>query len=93
MTRALIANMVTGVSSGFERVLEVEGVGYRADMDGKTLVMHLGYSHPIRVEPPASCEFVVEDRGHIVRIRGIDKQSSVSWPRTSARCGPGALQG
>lgn len=74
MTRALIANMVTGVSDGFERVLEIEGVGYRAEMDGSTLVMHLGYSHPIRVEPPANCEFAVEERGRIVRIRGIDKQ-------------------
>lgn len=74
MTRALIANMVTGVSAGFERVLEIEGVGYRAEMEGATLVMHLGYSHPIRVEAPADCEFQVEERGHVVRIRGIDKQ-------------------
>ena len=73
-TRALLANMVTGVSDGFERVLEVEGVGYRAEMDGKTLVMHLGYSHPIPVEPPQDVEFAVEERGRIVRIRGIDKQ-------------------
>ncbi len=50
MTRALISNMVTGVSTGFERVLTIEGVGYRAEMDGKTLVMYLGYSHPIPVE-------------------------------------------
>jgi large subunit ribosomal protein L6 len=74
MTRALLANMVTGVSQGYERVLIVEGVGYRAEMEGKTLVMHLGYSHTIPVEPPADVEFVVEDRGRIVRIRGIDKQ-------------------
>ena len=74
MTRALIANMVTGVSTGFERVLEIEGVGYRAEMEGNTLVLYLGYSHPIRVEPPADCEFVVEERGRIIRIRGIDKQ-------------------
>jgi large subunit ribosomal protein L6 len=74
MTRALIANMVTGVSAGFERVLEIEGVGYRAEMEGKTLVMHLGYSHSIPVEPPANVAFEVEERGRIVRIRGIDKQ-------------------
>lgn len=74
MTRALIANMVTGVSQGFERVLTIEGVGYRAEMDGKKLVMHLGYSHSIPVEPPDHVEFVVEDRGHLIRIRGIDKQ-------------------
>jgi large subunit ribosomal protein L6 len=74
MTRALIANMVQGVSGGFEKVLEVEGVGYRAEMEGKTLVMHLGYSHPIPVKPPADTEFVVEERGRVVRVRGIDKQ-------------------
>ncbi len=74
MTRALIANMVSGVSEGFERVLEIEGVGYRAEMDGKTLVLYLGYSHPIRVEPPADVEYVAEERGRLVRIRGIDKQ-------------------
>jgi large subunit ribosomal protein L6 len=74
MTRALIANMVQGVSEGFQRTLVVEGVGYRAEMDGKTLVMHLGYSHNIPVEPPANVEFVVEERGRVIRIRGIDKQ-------------------
>ena len=74
MTRALLANMVTGVSSGFERILEIEGVGYHAEMQGTTLVMHLGYSHPIPVEPPQDCEFAVEERGRVVRIRGIDKQ-------------------
>ena len=74
MTRALIANMVTGVSTGFERTLVIEGVGYRAEMDGKNLVMYLGYSHNIPIEPPPDVEFAVEERGRIVRIRGIDKQ-------------------
>jgi large subunit ribosomal protein L6 len=74
MTRALIANMVTGVSQGFERVLTIEGVGYRAEMEGKKLVMYLGYSHNIPIEPPKNVEFVVEERGRIIRIRGIDKQ-------------------
>lgn len=74
MTRALIANMVTGVSQGFERVLTIEGVGYRAEMDGSTLVMYLGYSHPIPVEPPEDVSFEVEDRGRLIRVRGIDKQ-------------------
>ncbi|GAB4417688.1 MAG: 50S ribosomal protein L6 [Anaerolineae bacterium] len=74
LTRALLANMVTGVSAGFERVLVVEGVGYRAEMDGNTLVMHLGYSHSIPVEPPPNVQFEVEERGRVVRIRGIDKQ-------------------
>lgn len=74
MTRALINNMVVGVSAGFERVLEVEGVGYRAEMDGKKLVMYLGYSHNIPIEPPPDVEFAVEERGRVIRIRGIDKQ-------------------
>jgi large subunit ribosomal protein L6 len=74
MARALINNMVVGVSEGFERVLTIEGVGYRAEMDGKTLVMYLGYSHTIPVEPPPDVEFVVEERGRVIRIRGIDKQ-------------------
>lgn len=74
MTRALINNMVIGVSEGFEKVLTIEGVGYRAEMEGKSLVMHLGYSHPISVDPPENVEFVVEERGRIIRVRGIDKQ-------------------
>ncbi len=74
MVRALINNMVIGVSQGFERVLTIEGVGYRAEMDGKTLVLYLGYSHTIPVAPPPNVEFVVEERGRVIRIRGIDKQ-------------------
>jgi large subunit ribosomal protein L6 len=74
MVRALINNMVVGVSEGFERVLTIEGVGYRAEMDGKTLVLYLGYSHNIPVEPPPDVEFAVEERGRVIRIRGIDKQ-------------------
>jgi large subunit ribosomal protein L6 len=74
MTRALVANMVRGVSAGFERVLIIEGVGYRAEMNGRTLVMHVGYSHPVPVEPPADVAFAVEERGRIIRISGIDKQ-------------------
>jgi large subunit ribosomal protein L6 len=74
MVRALINNMVLGVSEGFERVLTIEGVGYRAEMDGNTLVLYLGYSHNIPVEPPPDVEFAVEERGRVIRIRGIDKQ-------------------
>lgn len=74
MTRALINNMVLGVSQGFEKVLTVEGVGYRAEMEGKNLVMYVGYSHPVPIEPPPHVEFAVEDRGRVIRIRGIDKQ-------------------
>jgi large subunit ribosomal protein L6 len=73
-TRALIANMITGVSTGFEKVLTIEGVGYRAEMSGQTLVMYLGYSHDIPIEPPPNVEFEVEERGRLIRIKGIDKQ-------------------
>ncbi len=75
LMRALVANMVTGVSDGFEKVLIIEGVGYSSEMRGHDLVMKLGYSHEIVVPPPAGISFAVEDRGHLVRVSGIDKQS------------------
>ena len=60
MTRALISNMVDGVSNGFQKVLEIVGVGYRAQMQGKNLVLSLGFSHPVEVVPPAGIEFACE---------------------------------
>ncbi len=75
LTRALVANMVTGVSAGFEKVLSIEGVGYSGEMRGQDLVMKLGYSHEIVVHPPAGISFAVEERGRLVRVIGIDKQS------------------
>ncbi|MDR1511143.1 MAG: 50S ribosomal protein L6 [Synergistaceae bacterium] len=74
MTRAILCNMVTGVSQGFERVLEIIGVGYRVQMQGKNLVMSLGFSHPVEVTPPAGIEFAVDGPTKII-IRGIDKQA------------------
>ena len=74
-TRALINNMVVGVSDGFTKILIVEGVGYRSEMDGKTLVLHVGYSHPVNIEPPEGISFEVEDRGREIRIHGADKQA------------------
>ncbi len=75
LTRALLNNMVTGVHEGFERVLEIEGVGYRAEMAGDMLHMHLGYSHHIEVEPPTpDTSFEVQERGRTIFIRGIDKE-------------------
>lgn len=76
LTRALIANMVTGVSTGFRRTLIIEGVGYRADKQGNNLVMKLGYSHEVVVEPPPGISFDVpgESRGTMVHVDGIDKQ-------------------
>lgn len=73
MTRAMISNMVTGVSDGFEKVLEIIGVGYRAQMQGKNLVLSLGYSHPIEVTPPAGIEFTAESPVKI-SVKGIDRQ-------------------
>jgi large subunit ribosomal protein L6 len=75
MTRALIQNMVTGVSMGFEKVLEVEGVGYRSEMSGANLVLYVGYSHPVQIEPPDGIEFKSENRGREIRVRGFDKQA------------------
>jgi len=74
LTRALLANMVTGVSEGFEKVLEIEGTGYRAEADGKTLVLEVGFSHPVRVEPPAGISFEVGERGKRVVVRGADRE-------------------
>lgn len=74
LTRALINNMVVGVSQGFTRKLVVEGVGYRAEMKGKNLVLNVGYSHPVEMVPPDNIEFNVENRGKDITVTGIDKQ-------------------
>jgi large subunit ribosomal protein L6 len=73
MTRAIINNMVTGVSQGFEKVLEVNGVGYRADMSGSNLVINVGYSHPVEVEPPQGITFDVDTRARLIKVQGFDK--------------------
>ena len=72
LTRALIANMITGVTEGFAKTLEIVGVGYRAQLQGKKLVLSLGYSHPIEVEQPEGITFEVPQPTTIV-VRGIDK--------------------
>lgn len=74
LSRALLNNMVVGVSSGFERILEVEGVGYRAALLGKNLVVFLGYSHPVEIVPPPGITFDVDKTGRQITIRGIDKE-------------------
>ena len=74
LTRALLNNMVVGVSDGYSKTLQVEGVGYRAEMQGKTLVLNVGYSHPVLIEPEADLSFDVEDRGKTIKVNGIDKQ-------------------
>ncbi len=73
-TRAVLANMVHGVSTGFEVILEVEGVGYRAEMEGKTLALHVGYSHPIKMEPPAGISFEVDQKTRQIKVMGFDKE-------------------
>ena len=73
-TRAVIANMVHGVSSGFEVVLEIDGVGYRSEMEGKTLVLHVGYSHPVKVEPPAGISFEVDLKTRQIKVMGFDRE-------------------
>jgi len=73
-TRAVIANMVRGVSSGFDVVLEVEGVGYRAEMSGKNLSLFVGYSHPVKVEPPQGISFEVDLKTRQIKVLGYDRE-------------------
>ena len=73
-TRAVLANMIHGVSAGFDRTLEIEGVGYRAELNGKNLVLYVGYSHPVEIEPPAGISFDVDAKTRQVIIRGYDKE-------------------
>ena len=73
LTRTLIANMVTGVTKGYEKVLEINGVGYRAQKQGKKLILSLGYSHPVEMEDPEGLESVLDGQNKIT-IKGIDKQ-------------------
>jgi large subunit ribosomal protein L6 len=74
LTRALLANMVTGVSQGFTKGLEIEGTGYRAELQGKNLVVNVGYSHPVQVIPPAGISFSLDKTGRNLAVEGIDKQ-------------------
>ena len=73
-TRALLNNMVVGVSTGFQTVLEINGVGYRAEVNGKDLVLNVGYSHPVVIEPPDGISFEVDLKTRQVKVMGADKQ-------------------
>ncbi|MCL5958485.1 MAG: 50S ribosomal protein L6 [Chloroflexi bacterium] len=73
LTRTLVANMVVGVTQGFRKELEITGVGYRAIKEGDALVLHLGYSHPVRLTPPAGIAYVA-DTPTRVAVVGIDKE-------------------
>lgn len=74
LCRTLVANMVEGVSQGFQRRLEIQGVGYRAQVQGRNLNLTVGYSHPISIEPPDGVQFAVENNTNVI-ITGIDKEA------------------
>lgn len=73
LTRSLLNNMVVGVTDGFTRVLEIQGVGYRAQMQGKNLVLNVGYSHPVNMTPPEGVTYTVEGNNKVM-VSGINKQ-------------------
>ena len=73
-TRAVVANMVRGVSSGFETVLQVEGVGYRAELQGKDLALFVGYSHPVKFPPPTGISFEVDQKTRQIKVLGFDRE-------------------
>ena len=73
LTRTLINNMIVGVTEGYQKVLEINGVGYRAAKQGKTLTLSLGYSHPVVMEDPEGVESVLEGQNKII-VKGIDKE-------------------
>ncbi len=73
LTRSLVANMVTGVTSGFERVLQINGIGYRAVLQGNTIVFNLGYSHPVNFDLPDGISATI-DKNNIIKLSGIDKE-------------------
>lgn len=72
LTRALLANMVKGVTEGYEKKLQLEGIGYRAQIEGDSLIMQLGFSHPVKIIKPESLSFTVEK--NIITIQGADKE-------------------
>jgi len=72
LTRTLVANMVEGVSRGFEKALEINGLGYRVQKKGNSLLLNLGFTHPVEIEPPVGITFEVE--GQIVKVKGADKE-------------------
>jgi len=85
-TRAVLNNMIRGVSTGFERILEWDGVGYRAEMSGANLVLHMGYSHPVTMEPPKGISFEVDAKTRQIKVLGFDKDRLDRLPRISAKC-------
>jgi large subunit ribosomal protein L6 len=74
LTRALLANMVTGVTEGYRKDLEIRGVGYRAEMRGRNLVLYVGFSHPVEIAPPLGITFDIESRTKVITVEGVDKE-------------------
>jgi len=74
LTRALIQNMVTGVTEGFSKQLEMIGVGYRGELKGKTLILNVGYSHPVVVKAPDGVDLAYDPKANLITVTGIDKQ-------------------
>nr|ARW60659.1 ribosomal protein L6 [Polysiphonia sp.] len=74
LSRSIINNMITGVSRGFEKKLIIQGVGYRAQMEGKSLILNMGYSHPVKIETPKNTTIKVENNTNII-ISGINKET------------------
>jgi len=73
LSRSLVANMVEGVSQGFQRRLEIQGVGYRAQVQGRNLTLTVGYSHPVQIEPPQGIQLAVEGNTNVI-VSGFDKE-------------------
>ena len=74
LSRTLVSNMVEGVSKGFQRHLKLQGVGYRAQLKGRDLVLNVGYSHPVEIAPPEGIQFAIEEKGVAIVISGYDKE-------------------
>lgn len=73
LSRTLVANMVEGVSQGFQRRLEIQGVGYRAQVQGRNLTLTVGYSHPVQISPPEGIQLAVENNTNVI-VSGFDKE-------------------
>jgi len=88
LTRALVANMVEGVTKGFRQELEIQGVGYRAEMQGRSLILRVGYSHPVKIEPPEGITIIVEKGYRSVVVEGVDKELVGEWAARIRRVRP-----
>jgi large subunit ribosomal protein L6 len=74
LTRALLANMVQGVHEGFSKELEIQGVGYRAQLEGEKLILSVGYSHPVQIDPPPGITLSVDKSNRVITVEGVDKE-------------------